>query len=191
MNFITHHRKKSPFFGPERFTYEPENNRYICLAGQVHNYCGPNQRNRTYAYIGRRKRCAACALKAQCTSGAFRYLAIHMDEPARQRARQLAMTRVRQCPEAKKEGGSLVRGTEESDRIAALAPAETEVRARAVLPGCGGPEYQAADALPQPTENLGPTSHHLERKENPPGYTRRAERPPGNVLFKHPRLITS
>jgi hypothetical protein len=27
------HRKRSPFFGPERFTYEPENNRYICPAG--------------------------------------------------------------------------------------------------------------------------------------------------------------
>jgi hypothetical protein len=30
--------------------------------------------------------------KAQCTSGAFRFLAIHMDEPARQRARELANT---------------------------------------------------------------------------------------------------
>ena len=32
------HRKRSPFFGPERFTYEPENNRYICPAGQPLNY---------------------------------------------------------------------------------------------------------------------------------------------------------
>src|SRR5438128_6459385 len=51
-----------------------------------------NARNRTYAYIGTRKRCGACSQKAQCTSGAFRYLAIHMDEPARQRARELANT---------------------------------------------------------------------------------------------------
>jgi hypothetical protein len=49
-------------------------------------------RNRTYAYIGTRKKCGACALKAQCTSGVFRFLAIHMDEPARQRARELANT---------------------------------------------------------------------------------------------------
>src|SRR5450631_4608169 len=42
--------------------------------------------------IGTRKRCGACALKAQCTSGAFRFIAIHMDEPARQRARELAKT---------------------------------------------------------------------------------------------------
>lgn len=86
------HRKNSPFYGPERFTYQPESNRYVCPAGQVLNYGGRNERNRTYAYIGTRKRCGACALKAQCTSGAFRYLAIHMDEPARQRARELANT---------------------------------------------------------------------------------------------------
>ena len=86
------HRKRSPFFGPERFTYQPESNSYLCPAGQQLNYGGRSLRNRTYAYIGTRKRCGACALKAQCTSGAFRFLAIHMDEPARQRARELAKT---------------------------------------------------------------------------------------------------
>jgi hypothetical protein len=86
------HRKKSPFYGPERFTYLPESNSYRCPAGQQLNYGGRNMRNRTYAYIGTRKRCGACPQKAQCTSGAFRYLAIHMDEPARQRARELANT---------------------------------------------------------------------------------------------------
>ena len=86
------HRKNSPFYGPERFTYQPEHNRYICPAGQSLNYGGRNMRNRTYAYIGTRKRCGGCPLKAQCTSGAFRFLAIHMDEPARQRARELVNT---------------------------------------------------------------------------------------------------
>jgi transposase len=86
------HRKRSPFFGPEHFTYQPESNSYVCPAGQQLNYGGRSLRNRTYAYIGTRKRCGGCALKAQCTSGAFRFLAIHMDEPARQRARELAKT---------------------------------------------------------------------------------------------------
>jgi hypothetical protein len=36
--------------------------------------------------------CGACSQKAQCTSGVFRYLAIHMPEPARQRARELTAT---------------------------------------------------------------------------------------------------
>src|SRR5499427_2518219 len=86
------HRKNSPFFGPEHFRYEPEHNRYICPAGQPLNYGGRNMRNRTYAYIGTRKRCGVCSLKAECTSGAFRFLAIHVDEAARQHARQLAHT---------------------------------------------------------------------------------------------------
>jgi DDE family transposase len=86
------HRKNSPFFGPEHFTYQPESDSYLCPGGQQLNYGGRSLRNRTYAYIGTRKRCGGCALKAQCTSGAFRFLAIHMDEPARQRARELAKT---------------------------------------------------------------------------------------------------
>src|SRR5438105_10214231 len=84
------HRQSSPFFGPERFTYQPESNSYCCPAGQQLNYGCRSMRNRTYAYSGTRTRCAACALESQCTSGAFRFLAIHIDEPARQRARQLA-----------------------------------------------------------------------------------------------------
>lgn len=31
------HRKRSPFFGPERFTYQPESNSYVCPAGQQLN----------------------------------------------------------------------------------------------------------------------------------------------------------
>jgi transposase len=86
------HRKRSPFFGPDRFTYEPEHNRYICPAGQPLNYGGRVYRNRAFNYIGTRKRCGACALKAQCTSAPFRSLNIHQHEPARQRARELAST---------------------------------------------------------------------------------------------------
>jgi hypothetical protein len=86
------HRKNRPFYGPEHFTYQPESNSYLCPAGQQLNYGGRSMRNRTYAYMGTRKRCGGCALKPQCTSGAFRFLAIHMDEPARQHARELANT---------------------------------------------------------------------------------------------------
>ena len=69
--------------------------------------------------------------------------------------------RVRPCTAAKKEGGSFVRGTEESDRAAPLAPAEVEIREGAVLRGSGGPEHQAASAVPQPTDTAGSASHHL------------------------------
>jgi hypothetical protein len=86
------HRKRSPFFGPERFTYEPEQDRYICPAGQPLNYGGLSHRNHSWTYIGTRKRCGPCALRPQCTSAAFRCLVIHQHEPARQRARELANT---------------------------------------------------------------------------------------------------
>jgi transposase len=86
------HRKNSPFYGPERFTYQPEHNRYICPAGQPLNYGGRSQRNRSCTYIGTRKRCGACSQRPQCTSAAFRCLVIHLHEPARQRARELANT---------------------------------------------------------------------------------------------------
>jgi transposase len=85
-------RKNSPFYGPERFTYQPESNSYRCPAGEQLNYVGLNVRNRAHAYIGSSKRCGACSQKAQCTSGRYKYLAIHMDEPARQCARELVNT---------------------------------------------------------------------------------------------------
>jgi transposase len=83
-------RKNSPFYGPERFTYPPESNSYRCPAGEQLNYVGLNVRNRAHAYIGSAKRCGACSQKTRCTSGRYKYLAIHMDELAGQRARELA-----------------------------------------------------------------------------------------------------
>jgi transposase InsO family protein len=38
------HRKNNSFYGPERFTYQPEYNRYLCPAGQVLNSGGRNLR---------------------------------------------------------------------------------------------------------------------------------------------------
>ena len=60
----------------------------------------------------------------------------------------------------RERGGGLVRGAEESDRIAALASAETQVRARAVLPGSGHSEHQATGAasIRQPTTPVLPAT---------------------------------
>jgi transposase len=85
-------RKKNPGYGPERFTYLPESNSYRCPAGEQLHYVGLNVRNRAHAYIGSAKRCGACSQKAQCTTGRYKYLAIHVHESARQRARELAHT---------------------------------------------------------------------------------------------------
>jgi hypothetical protein len=85
-------RTRSPFYGPECFTYLPNSNSYICPAGQQLNYGGRNERNRTFGYIGTRKKCGPCQQRSQCTTGPFRYLAIHMNEAVRQRARDLRTT---------------------------------------------------------------------------------------------------
>ena len=85
-------RKNNPGYGPERFTYQPESNTYRCPAGEQLNYVGLNVRNRAHAYIGSAKRCGACSPKAQCTTGRYKYLAIHIHESVRQRARELAQT---------------------------------------------------------------------------------------------------
>jgi transposase len=85
-------RKNNPGYGPERFTYQPDSNTYLCPAGEQLNYVGLNVRNRAHAYIGSSKRCGACSQKAQCTTGRYKYLAIHIHESVRQRARQLLQT---------------------------------------------------------------------------------------------------
>ena len=56
-------------------------------------------------------------------------------------------------------------GTQESDRVAPLAPPQTEVRAGAVLPGSGGPEHQTTGAVPQPANNTPCGSHDLTKVE--------------------------
>ena len=107
--------------------------------------------------------------------------------------RDQLLARVRERTAAKKEGGSLVRGTQESDRAAPLALTTHEVRSGAVLLGSSGAEHQATGALPQPTDNTGSASHQLaERGEEKLGrHKLAAEKIFCDVLFQHPRLFTS
>ena len=130
------HRKRSPFFGPERFTYEAEHNRYICPAGQSTQLWGASlSKSRLQLHRDTQKVWSVLAPTAmhQCR------LSGPDHPPERTRPTTGAgvgqHARVHQSTAAKKEGGGLVRGTQKSDRIAALAFAETQVRARAVLPG--------------------------------------------------------
>src|SRR5262244_2779349 len=124
--------------------YLPENNSYRCPAGEQLNYVGLNVRNRAHAYIGSAKRCGACLQKAQCTTGRYKYLAIHIHESARQtRARVGENTRVFQSPTPAQESRGSICGTEESDRVAPPAVTTPEVRSRAIPSGSGCAEHQA------------------------------------------------
>jgi transposase len=89
------HVKESPapktnLYGIEKFTYDPETNSYQCPEGKQLTYLGVNPRNRNHIYRATRKRCRECAQKSQCTTGHYRQIAIHVHEPARQRARERA-----------------------------------------------------------------------------------------------------
>ena len=70
--------------------------------------------------------------------------------------------RVREGTTAEKKSGSVVCGTEESDRATPLTLTTHEVRAGAVLPGSGCAEHQATGAVPQPADNTWFRSHYLE-----------------------------
>ena len=188
------HRKRSPFYGPERFTYQPEHNRYICPAGQPLNYGGRVYGNRAYNYIGTRKRCGACAQRGQCTSAAFPFPDHPPERTSPAKGTRVGQhRRVREGTTAEKESGSTVCGTQESDWTASPAPEEIEVCTGAVLPGSGSPEHQATSAVPQPAGNTCSASYHLaEVREEKLGqgilaaHTRSVD-----VLFQRPRLITS
>ena len=157
-------RKNNPGYGPERFTYLPESNSYRCPAGEQLNYVGLNVRNRAHAYIGSAKRCGACSQKAQCTTGRYKYLAIHIHESARQRARELANTpEFSTAQRQRKKVEALFAELKTSDRATPPALASDEVRPRAVLPGSGCAEHQATGALPQPANSTA-GCHSLETR---------------------------
>jgi len=79
-------------YGIEKFTFVPEENRYICPEGKPLQYVGINQLNRTHLYYSTAKRCRDCAQKPQCTRGKYRTIAIHVCEAARQKAYAVAKT---------------------------------------------------------------------------------------------------
>ena len=79
-------------YGIDKFTYVPEENCYICPEGKPLKYVGINKLNRTYLYHSTDKRCRGCSQKQHCTRGKHRIVQVHICEPARQRAYELAKT---------------------------------------------------------------------------------------------------
>jgi len=79
-------------YGIEKFTYMPEQDRYICPEGKPLKYVGINKLNRVHTYHSTVKRCRGCPQKPQCTRGKYRIVSIHVCEAARQKAYQIAKT---------------------------------------------------------------------------------------------------
>ncbi len=85
-------QRNNELYGIEKFSYDAAANRFVCPEGKTLTYVGVNQLNRTHVYASTPKRCRDCSQKDQCTKGRSRFLSIHIYEPARQRARELAKT---------------------------------------------------------------------------------------------------
>jgi hypothetical protein len=73
--------------------------------------------------------------------------------------RSLDNTGVRACTAATEEDRSAVRADEESHRPPSSAPAQVEVRPRAVLPGGHCTEHQTTGPVPEPSNNATGTCH--------------------------------
>jgi hypothetical protein len=71
--------------------YLPDSNSYICPAGQQLNYGGRSEGIACSA-ISEHAKSAVRANRDSSTTGPFRYLSIHMNEAAGQRARDLRIT---------------------------------------------------------------------------------------------------
>ena len=98
-----------------------------------------------------------------------------MEEPARQRARELANTpEFAKAQRQRKKVEALFAELKNQIGLRRLRLRRLKF-ARAVLPGRGGPEHQTIGALPQPSDNPGSASHPLNRTEReklPRGNTR-------------------
>src|SRR5439155_3202443 len=98
---------------------------------------------------------------------------------------------LRERTAAKKEGGSTVRGTQESDRTSSPASAEIKVCSRAVLHGSGCAKHQAIDPLSQPRNRTDLGYDIVATSPDNNSSTRTKIAFFSDSLFQHPRLISS
>jgi transposase len=60
--------RNTGLFGPGHFRYDPENDHYLCPAGQTLRFHNEDHNNRRKRYWAKPSICNACELKARCTS---------------------------------------------------------------------------------------------------------------------------
>ncbi len=97
------HRRNSPFYGPERFTSQPERNRYICPAGQPLNYGGRVQQSRLQLH--RNPQALRCVLAKNNVPVLLSYHSPVRISPTARREHG----RVREGTTAEKESGGVIR----------------------------------------------------------------------------------
>lgn len=95
-----HAQKQTGIFPESAFTYRPEDNTYLCPAGQIMQPRRLHWFKRTWEYHLPKEVCAACELRSQCTRAKVQGRTIHRHEHQEllDRARQQAHS-----PEARKD----------------------------------------------------------------------------------------
>jgi len=90
-----HADKQSGIFPESAFTYRPEDNTYLCPAGQVMQPRRLHWFKRTWEYQSPKQVCAACALRSQCTRAKVngRTIQRHEHQELLDRGRQQAHSR--------------------------------------------------------------------------------------------------
>jgi len=84
-----HYPSGNQLYGLDRFIYRPETNSFECPEGRELKYRGIKPAtNRSHLYRSTEAQCRGCPRKAECTSGRYKQLVIHVEEDVRQRARQ-------------------------------------------------------------------------------------------------------
>lgn len=83
-----HYPSGNQLYGLDRFTYRPETKSFECPEGRELKYRGIKPAvNRSHVYRSTEAQCRGCSRKAECTSGRYKQLVIHVEEEVRQRAR--------------------------------------------------------------------------------------------------------
>ena len=138
-------------FTRDQFRYAPEENAYYCPEGKPLRYSGPNRRGQTYIYSSTILQCRGCPQKDCCTTGPFRNLVVHWQEPARQIVRGLTgTTKSKLCCRA-----------QTADKTASSPIAKTVERGRAVPPR--GSSSKSKKAGKPPRSKAIASAQHLLR----------------------------
>jgi transposase len=77
-------------FDRSAFVYQPEQDRFVCPAGQTLKRDQISRKDRSVYYAGRPEICGPCPLKSRCTLGAQRMVSRHWHDEALQRMQQRA-----------------------------------------------------------------------------------------------------
>jgi hypothetical protein len=77
-------------FDRSAFVYQPEQDRFLCPAGQTLKREQISRKDRSVYYAGRPEICGVCPLKSLCTVGAQRMVSRHRHDEALQRMQQRA-----------------------------------------------------------------------------------------------------